>query len=110
MSLPNADRAFIEPSKIRDYLLSASHPVGRFKASVFLALGYRIDDWELLRDDLLGLARAGIAAPGQPSRFGQKFEVDGNLRGPSGRFAPFRTVWILGAGEEAPRFVTAFPR
>jgi len=30
--LPNPERAFVAPNKVRDYLLSPSHPVGRFKA------------------------------------------------------------------------------
>jgi len=110
VSLPNAHRAVIEPGKVRDYLLSTSHPVGRFKATVFVALGYSSAHWEVLRDDLLGLARIGAATAGQPSSFGRKFEVDGILVGPSGRSARFRTVWMLESTEEAPRFVTAFPR
>ena len=110
MRLPNAHRAVVDPSKVRDYLLSPSHPVGRFKATVFFALGYTSAGWEVLRDDLLGVARTGNAAPGQPSSFGQKYEVDAILTAPSGRFAPFRTVWILDAESEAPRFITAFPR
>jgi len=59
MSLPNADRTVIDAAKIRDYLLSEIHPVGRFKAAFFSALGYSTDRWELLRDDLLALAHAG---------------------------------------------------
>ena len=35
MSLPNLDRAVIDPAKVRDYLLSDVHPVGRFKAAFF---------------------------------------------------------------------------
>lgn len=110
MLLPNADRAVIEPNKVRDYLLSASHPIGRFKATVFAALGYGTDRWDVLRDDLLSLARTHPAAPGQPSPFGTKYEVDGVLIGPTGKSMTFRTVWIVRAEEEAPRFVTAFPR
>ena len=40
MKLPNASGAIIEPAKLRDYLLSPAHPVGRFKAPFFVALGY----------------------------------------------------------------------
>jgi hypothetical protein len=83
--LPNSERAFIDPSKVRDYLLSASHPIGRCKANVFAALGYTRENWQGLRDDWLHLAQAGMASPSQPSSFGQKFEVSGNLVGPSGR-------------------------
>jgi hypothetical protein len=110
MSLPNADRATVEPSKVRDYLLSSTHPIGRFKAKVFSALGYREEHWEQLRDDLLSIARTGSANPGQASEFGVKYEVDGILNGPSGRSAPFRTVWMAHDSQAPPRFITAFPR
>jgi hypothetical protein len=110
MSLPNAHRAVIDPTKVRNYLLSEVHPVGRFKAAFFVVLGYSANQWELLRDDLLALARAGAATAGKPSLFGQTFEVDGILTGPSGRSADVRTVWIIRGAEGSPRFVTAFPR
>lgn len=110
MSLPNADRAVIDAAKIRDYILSEIHPVGRFKAVVFIALGYSADRWELLRDDLLALAQAGSATLGKPNPFGRIFEVRGILTGPLGRSADVSTVWIIRTAEELPRFVTAFPR
>ena len=107
--LPAAERAHIDPAKVRDYLLSAVHPVGRFKAVVFQALGYRADGWERLRDDLLALARTTEAVPGQASAFGQKYEVSGTLRGPNGREAKFTCVWLVPVDDGAPRFITAFP-
>ena len=38
MQLPGAERAFINPPKLLDYLLSPEHPVGRTKARFFAAL------------------------------------------------------------------------
>jgi Domain of unknown function (DUF6883) len=32
--------------KLRDYLLSRLHPVGRFKAPFFASLGYGADNWQ----------------------------------------------------------------
>jgi len=107
--LPEVERAYIDPAKVRDYLLSPVHPVGRFKAVVFQALGYKTEEWEILRDDLLALARTTEAIPGRASTFGQKYEVSGTLRGPNGREARFTCVWLAPAGDEAPRFITAFP-
>ncbi len=52
MRVPNAERAIISPEKLRAYLLSTSHPLGRFKAAFFATLGYTEEDWELLRADL----------------------------------------------------------
>ncbi len=91
MSLLNADHAIVDPAKIRGYLLSTSHPVGRFKAAFFLSLGYSEDRWEVLRDHVLALAQTGIALPGRPSPYGRKFDLDGILTGPSGRSAAVRT-------------------
>ena len=109
MVLPNASSAVIDPRKVREYLLSETHPVGRFKAAVFVALGYTSARWEVLRDDLLAIGRTGAAVAGEQGPYGQKYEVDGMLTGPSGRSAQVRTVWIV-IDKVAPRFVTAFPR
>ena len=107
--LPYAQHAVVDPAKVRDYLLSVSHPVGRFKATVFFALGYTTENWQVLRDDLLTLAHSARATPGQSGPYGQKFEVSGTLRGPSGRAAKITSVWLLPVGESVPRFITAYP-
>ena len=107
--LPAAEHAYIDPAKVRDYLLSPVHPVGRFKAVVFQALGYKTGEWEKLRDDLLTLAGTVEAIPGQTSNFGQKYEVSGTLSGPNGREAKFTCVWLEPIEGGAPRFITAFP-
>ncbi len=109
MILPGADRSVVEPTKIRDYLLSASHPIGRFKARFFRSLGYTGDDWQQLATDLEGLAGSGDAVLGKATEFGQKYEVHGILRGPSGRKASVVTVWIVLTGDNVPRLVTAYP-
>ena len=109
MKLLAAERAVIAPAKIRDYLLSASHPVGRFKAPFFASLGYTSANWQRLEEDLLSLAVSGDAELGKNSPYGQKYEVRGTLRGPSGRSAGVLTVWIILFGGKVPEFVTAFP-
>jgi hypothetical protein len=109
MNLPAADRALITPDKLRDYLLSAEHPVGRFKAAFFGRMGYFRQDWQRLETDILHIARSGIAVPRQLSTFGQKYEVNGMLRGPSGREASVTTIWIVKNGEDFPRLVTVYP-
>ena len=109
MHLPNSARAIVDDAKVRDYLLSSSHPVGRFKSVFFLGLGFSQDHWTTLRDALLELARSGDALPGQPSPHGQKFEIRGTLRGPAGREASILTVWMVSNGQDFAHFVTAFP-
>lgn len=56
VKLPFAERAIVDASKLRDYLLSREHPVGRFKARVFAAAGYRQKDWSRLQRDFVALA------------------------------------------------------
>jgi hypothetical protein len=107
--LPNAESAIVSEAKICTYLLSPSHPVGRFKAVFFSGLGYTIDNWERLQADLLELAKSGEAFVGGESPYGQKYEVRGILAGPSGRQADLITVWIVLGGETYPQFVTAYP-
>ena len=107
--LPNAEHAIVPQAKICDYLLSSSHPIGRFKAAFFGAFGYTIEDWQRLRTDLLQIARSGIAVPGPVSPYGQKYEVRATLVGPSGWRTDLVTVWIILDGETYPQFVTAFP-
>jgi hypothetical protein len=109
MKLPGADIAIIESAKVREYLLSAEHPVGRFKARFFTGLGYSQNEWPRLRSDIQAIIASEDAIPGVSSDFGQKYEVRGTLLGPSGRSAKAVTVWIVLAGETTPRFVTAFP-
>ena len=109
MKLPAAERAVIAPAKIRDYLLSTSHPVGRFKAPFFASLGYTNANWPRLEEDLRDLAVSGDAELGKRSPYGQKYEIRAILRGPSGRSAGVLTVWIILFGGDAPQFVTAFP-
>ena len=109
MMLLNASSAVIDPSKVCDYLLSSSHPIGKFKAVVFVALGYSQHEWETLRDDLLALAQSGNAVPVEPGAYGQKYEVSGKLTGPNGRSANFKTVWLVESAASPPRFLTAYP-
>jgi hypothetical protein len=109
MQLPNADHVIIDEAKIRDYLLAPEHPVGRFKAAFFAALGYQQPDWSRLASDLRRLAATGDVLPGPASPYGAKFRVRGILQGPAGRGVLIETVWLVRAEEELPRFVTAFP-
>jgi hypothetical protein len=109
MTLPGSEHAVVDAAKVRDYLLSHEHPVGRFKAVFFEALGYSRAGWPRLQSDLLDLGRTGAMAEGQSSQFGRKYEVRGTSVGPSGRGAEVVTVWVILVGDDVPRLVTAFP-
>lgn len=109
MRIPGAEFAIVDAEKVRDYLVSTTHPVGKFKAVFFAALGYTEANWSALQRDLQGTATADVAVQGRLSRFGSKYEVSATLLGPSGRAAMVVTVWIVRHGETVPRFVTAYP-
>lgn len=109
VKLPNADRTIVDAAKVRDYLLSPSHPVGRFKAVVFATLGLSSTNWEELSVWLLESARSAEAVPGQPSPYGQKYEVRATFSGRNGRMLEVVSVWIILAGDDVPRLITAFP-
>lgn len=107
MKIPGGDRAVIEEAKVRDYLLSAEHPVGRAKARFFVHLGFERTNWRVLRDQLQQLASAD-AEQAASTRFGQKYIVRGTIQGPMAAGA-IVTVWIVLHTEDFPRFVTAYP-
>ena len=108
MKLPNSENAVVPPEKLRDYILSPVHPVGRFKSAFFRGLGYSAEAYEKLESDLRSLlvAEAELA---KVTDFGVLYLVRGVLSGPNGRSGLIVTVWIILSGQVVPRFVTAYP-
>ena len=109
MVLPNADRAEIDPAKLHSYLLSFTHPIGRFKARFFTALGYTAAEWQVLEADLRIQHLSQAAEPGPRMPYGQSFTIRAILKGPSGEAAAVVSVWFIRSGSNAPHFVTAYP-
>ena len=68
--LPNAELAEIDPEKLRGYLLSPTHSIGRFKARFFAALGYSASDWQTLEADLRIQHLSQDAEPGAATTYG----------------------------------------
>ena len=108
MKLPNADRVRIDDRKVRGYLLSKTHPVGRFKARVFNAIGFDEDTLEAFVAELRRIASSGEASVVEDFPFGRKYTVPGDLKGAAGSVAVL-TVWIVESAQE-PRLVTVRPR
>jgi hypothetical protein len=84
VKLPGADRVRIDEIKIRGYLLSKIHPVGRFKARVFAALGFDDNSVEGFVSELRRIAAEGEVAEAEDAEFGRKYTVPGVLAGPAG--------------------------
>ena len=109
MRLPGGERAIIDPEKLRDYVLSRVHPMGRFKAAFFASLGYETDNWQDLDRALRAAADQAEAEPEERAPYGQKYRIRSILEGPAGRSAEIVSVWIILHDETAPRLVTVMP-
>jgi len=109
VALLNRNAAVIPVEKLRNYLLSPTHPIGRYKATFFRTLGYDPSNWQVLEADLRSLLLLN-AEQLDVTEYGRKYTVTGSITGPNGRLAEIVSVWIILAGEEVPRFVTAYPK
>jgi hypothetical protein len=108
VKLPHHDGVEIDIRKIRDYLLSPVHPVGRFKARVFKALGFDVATVEAFVAEVRRIASEGDVSEVEDFEFGRKYTVPGELRGPIGS-ARVLTVWIQDSGRQDVRLVTVRP-
>lgn len=109
MTLPGIEIAVIEERKVLGYLLATDHPEGASKAVFFQAHGFRLGDWQRLAEALRDHARRNSVSEVSRSLYGTKHAVDGPLRCPDGRTPRVRAIWIVDAGAEFPRLVTAYP-
>jgi hypothetical protein len=108
MRLPNAERATVDVTKLRDYSLNPAHDKGKHKARVFAsAMGFTIADAERLRDMILVAISTHEATRGATDEHGTRYRVDfeaQGLRGP----VRIRTAWHIDAGETIPRLVSCY--
>jgi len=109
MKLPDREKAYVPSAKLRDYLLSERHFVGRSKAKFFRLAGFSEANVEVLERGLITIAQSEDVTEVSSSPHGTKYVVDGSLTTPSKGTVQIRTVWIVEAEEEAPRFVTSYP-
>ena len=109
MKLPFIDALRVDQSKITGYLLNET--TGRGKATFFLRLGFRPDDWKTLAAALMAQARGNPVVSAVDSPYGKRYSVDGAIETPDNRQPRprVRTAWILETGTEAPRLITAHP-
>jgi hypothetical protein len=107
--LPNADKAVIDSEKIRGYVLSPTHPVGRFKCAFFVQFGYSAKEWSGFERSLRGLIQSEDVAAVEETPYGRKYVVEGSVETPSGKMLELVTVWVILKKHSVPRFVTAYP-
>ena len=108
MKLPNADQAFVDVAKLRDYALDPVHAEGKHKARVFAAaLGLSRNDAEWLRDQLLLAARTFDCSLGRKTEHGQRYVIDFDATA-RGKTARLRSAWNLRPTENFPRLTTCY--
>jgi|SRR3989344_21251 len=107
--LPNYEKAFIDPAKIKDYILSPSHPVGRFKMALFQKIGYTDKNWGQLINDIRRYHLPIDAELIEKTEYGRKYAIKGKIQGPNGKTVLFKSIWIILEDEDMPRFITIYP-
>ena len=110
MKLPNAENAWVQVAKARDYLLVPDHPDGGSKADFLLHFGFNREQWWILADALRIHGANHEVTSVTETPHGPIFTVDGTLNTPDGRNPQLRTVWIIDHGSDVPRLVSAYPR
>ncbi|MDG9674585.1 WXG100 family type VII secretion target [Micromonospora sp. DH14] len=109
-SRPDFTKAEIDARKITAYAMNPDHPVGRNKYRVInSATGLGPEDADAIMRQIREGVVAGTPLLGKADEFGQRWNVDLPLTGPSGTVI-VRTAWILENGSSSPRMVTiSFP-
>ncbi len=108
MKLPNADRAFVDVRKLRDYCLNHEHPRGQHKARVFQsALGWTAASAEDVRQKLLEAVQREEARDLGSDDYGKRYALDFSTPSLSGPVT-VRSLWIVRRGEDFPRFTSCF--
>lgn len=109
MKLPYREFAYVPQSKLKDYLLSETHVVGRSKAKFFRMFGFDETNIDVLEHGLVEIAQTRDVKDELSSPHGKKYVIDGTLMTPIGKSVKIETVWIIDKGQDKPRFITAYP-
>lgn len=97
----------IAESKLTKYLLT---PLPRDDKSNYLRLaGYELDNWQILRRDLLSLVETNDAMFEMSSVFGDSYSIVDSLTGPNGRLLRVKTIWMMENITGLVKFITLYP-
>ena len=108
-TLPNLDKAVINPNKLTGYALNPEHPVGGNKAKVFeSALGYNKSNADDLIQQVYEKLPQNEAILGTLDQYDQRYTVNMPITGPNGNTVNVRTGWIIKTGSDAPELTTIY--
>ncbi len=72
-------------------------------------LGYSQDEWEILAEDIRLYHLNLDAEPSGDTRYGRKYSIVGEIKGPNGKTMEFKSLRIVRTGENVPRFISIYP-
>lgn len=111
--LPNAGNAEIDPRKFVEYSMNPENPGNQGKSMAFKALVYNVENVEgrnAAAEDVIKQLREAVvqtaATQGQPSIYGNRFQVRVRIRGINGREGTLVTSWQIDNDKEVPRLIT----
>ncbi|MEH2194307.1 MAG: DUF6883 domain-containing protein [Nostoc sp.] len=97
----------IQDEKITKYLLVYQPKSDK---SIYLALaGYNLDNWKLLKNDIINAVEGSEIAKVTPNDWGTQFEVKSEWSGPNSRLIKVITIWQQDEETEFVRFITLYP-
>lgn len=97
-------------SETQRLLARLESPRRRFKSKISARkLGYEDSKLELLRNDLLDIARSEEVTAISLKGGATKYVIEGLLNGPAGTPALFKTVWRTSREDARPQFITGYP-
>ncbi|MBN1992723.1 MAG: hypothetical protein JW953_08445 [Anaerolineae bacterium] len=102
-----SDNTLIAPEKLTQYLLM---PRKRNDKSKWLSqAGYTVENWKVLENDLRQQLLSFEAVPTDNTRYGQMYEIRGNLTGPNQQTLAVVTVWMTELATGITKFITMYP-
>jgi hypothetical protein len=109
VKLPNSNRLIISSNKLKNYLISETHPVGRSKAKFFRSLGFDDHNLDALTLSLKKIAHLNEIKESRKVPYGTNYVIEGIINSPNGSSVEVVTVWFIEQEGSQPRFVTAYP-
>ena len=97
----------IAPEKLTRYLLVLRK---RNDKSRWLSqAGYTLENWKLLEKDLRTQIMSHSAIPTDNTKYGQIYEIKGNLTGPNRKTLAVSTIWMTETATGDTKFITMYP-
>ena len=94
LKLPNAEKAIAADAKFEKYLFDGVHPEGLAKGVAFTSrLGYDINNWQNLRDEILNRASRYPTTLKSSGKFGDNYEQKIIIYGSKGTPANVIVGW-----------------